>query len=576
MILGINLSHGSSACLTQPDGRILYALEEERLSRVKNHVGIPKRAIETILSAMPNVQLTKVVVGSHSNLTQEDAVRFLVSLDGNPSNPVGRSFPPFPGFKTEISGTPKSLIENKVREILESCGISCPDFIWPRHHDSHLGTVLGTGVGSKSLMVSFDGEGDGESGVIALKSGRGRLQRLSTNSSFDSLGYLYEAVTSKYNFKPNQHEGKITGLAAYGAKSQAVEILSAHIRILDGHLDIDYAKTSRAKQLNRLKRRVKLSSSPNSLAEIIDLASAATTRYEDLAFAVQNVLEAAMLEILGFYSEKTGVHDIGLSGGVFANVKLNQKIAEAPFSSQVFVFPNMGDGGISVGGVWAYLDSAGKLYDGNLYSDMFLAPEYSPTPDFSGLNVTSLEQESKFKEIAKEIADGRLVAIHQGRMEFGPRALGNRSLLLDPRDQEILVRTNKRLKRTEFMPFAPMVLSHEFNNYFETKNATMQPFEYMTMTCKVKDEVVSRIPAVTHVDQTARPQTVTLESNQFCFKILESFQNITGLPVLVNTSLNVHEEPINYALEDTLSCLRRGAIDVIYTESSRITLANEL
>jgi carbamoyltransferase len=206
---------------------------------------------------------------------------------------------------------------------------------------------------------------------------------------------------------------------------------------------------------------------------------------------------------------------------------------------------------------------------------MFLAPEYSPSPDFSGLNVVALPPESMFKDIAIEIADGRLVAVHQGRMEFGPRALGNRSLLLDPRDQEILIRTNKRLKRTEFMPFAPMVLSHEFNNYFETKNATMQPFEYMTMTCKVRDEVVSRIPAVTHVDQTARPQTVSLESNQFCFKILESFQAITGLPVLVNTSLNVHEEPINYALEDTLSCLRRGAIDVIYTENSRITLANE-
>ena len=157
-------------------------------------------------------------------------------------------------------------------------------------------------------------------------------------------------------------------------------------------------------------------------------------------------------------------------------------------------------------------------------------------------------------------------------MEFGPRALGNRSILIDPRFANINKIANDRLKRTEFMPFAPMVLEEEFSNYFESSNETMQPFSYMAMTCKVLDSVADKIPAVTHVDQTARPQIVTQELSYFCFNILKSFQAQTGIPVLVNTSLNVHEEPINFTLEDTLSCLRRGAIDVIYTEDLRITL----
>ena len=575
MFLGINLSHGSSACLTHSDGRIIYALEEERLSRVKNHVGIPKKAIELILSKAPKDHLVGVIIGSHSNISSEDAIRFLIALEENPSNPPGRSYPPHPGSKWTHSGDPKTVIENKIGEILRLSGFNCPEFIWPKHHDSHLGTTLGTGVGANSLLVSFDGEGDGESGVIALLPSNKKLEQLVSFSSFDSLGYLYEAVTSKYNFKPNQHEGKITGLAAFGAWSEAVEILSSHITILNGSLEISYAKTVRAKKLNRLKRLAKISSMPNSLAEIIDLASAASTKYEDLAYAVQNVLENSMLEILEYYADKTQSHDFALTGGVFANVKLNQKIAEAPFSREVYVFPNMGDGGISVGGVWSYLNTIGELSNENLYSDMFLAPEFNSPPSYSGLTIEALSPESKFTEIANEIANGRLVAIHQGRMEFGPRALGNRSLLLDPRNPEILVRTNKRLKRTEFMPFAPMVLESEFENYFETANATMQPFHFMTMTCKVKDEVVASIPAVTHVDQTARPQIVSRDSNEFCLRILEEFMKITGVPIVVNTSLNVHEEPINFSLEDSLSCLRRGAVDLIFTEDSKIWLAND-
>jgi carbamoyltransferase len=159
-------------------------------------------------------------------------------------------------------------------------------------------------------------------------------------------------------------------------------------------------------------------------------------------------------------------------------------------------------------------------------------------------------------------------------MEFGPRALGNRSILIDPRKANVNQTVNKRLKRTEFMPFAPIVLENYFDLYFESQNVSKQPFYYMTSTCMVRPEYRSAIPAVTHVDGTARPQIVTKESNAIVTQILEEFCLLTGVPVLVNTSFNVHEEPINFQLEDSLEALERNAVDMIYTNHGRITLRN--
>jgi len=164
------------------------------------------------------------------------------------------------------------------------------------------------------------------------------------------------------------------------------------------------------------------------------------------------------------------------------------------------------------------------------------------------------------------------VAIHQGDMEFGPRALGNRSLILDARKEEIIGRVNKRLNRTEFMPFAPVVLEQDFSQYFRTSNQSLQPFWYMTMTCDVLESRRSQIPAVTHIDGTARPQLVSENSNPFLYRVMLAYKDLTGCGVLVNTSLNMHEEPINASINDSIKALRLGGIDVLYTRSLRIEL----
>jgi carbamoyltransferase len=205
---------------------------------------------------------------------------------------------------------------------------------------------------------------------------------------------------------------------------------------------------------------------------------------------------------------------------------------------------------------------------------MFLGPITDDKIDLSKFDL--IVEEFGSSEIANlaasDIENGKLVAVHQNQMEFGPRALGNRSLLLDSRDRTIQVTANQRLRRTEFMPFAPMVLEREFDNFFETQNKTLTPFNYMTMTCNVRENKRHLIPAVTHIDGTARPQIINSDLNPLCNSIIEAFYAKTRIPILVNTSLNVHEEPINYSLEDSISCLRRRIIDVIYTDTVRIKL----
>jgi len=190
------------------------------------------------------------------------------------------------------------------------------------------------------------------------------------------------------------------------------------------------------------------------------------------------------------------------------------------------------------------------------------------------LTITEFDEDEIASQIAKDISTAKVVAIINGSMEFGPRALGNTSILLDPRDPEIVKSVNLRLKRTEFMPFAPSVMEEYFHEYFETGNQSLQPFYYMAMTCNVALDKRNLIPAVTHIDGTARPQIVSKNSNLFFHQIIENFRYITGIPVLVNTSFNIHEEPIIRSAETAIVALRQKAVDIVYVGNSRVTLLN--
>ena len=579
MILGLSLSHDASAAITDDQGLVQAALGEERISRVKNYDGIPEEAIRKLINCSEKTNsIEKVIIGSHESMSRGTAVRMLAPLELNPSNPKGKGFQLRPGLRLEqvdLHLTPRNLIENAIRKILFEFSIVPKEFIWENHHYSHLGCALGATEYDRNLLLSFDGHGDGESAAIAVGGRRKIEKKLTSISQLDSLGTLYSAVTLKYNFKPNQHEGKITGLAAFGSYSRAADFLLKNVKVSNGKVELNYFKNKIASTLIGGIRALGFKTNlKKSMEDIISMAELKTNNYEDLAFAIQFVLENSILEMADYWIKKTGIANLSLAGGVFSNVKLNQRLADLSIVNSVNVFPNMGDGGIALGAIWRHLSKTNELSFDKLYEDMFLGPVGSTDTYFNdaNLNIEMLSSDEIARRAAKDISIGKLVAVHQSKMEFGPRALGNRSLLLDPRNARIQQTANQRLMRTEFMPFAPMVLEKEFNNFFTTNNGTLSPFYFMTMTCNVRGEKRSLIPAVTHVDGTARPQIINEKTNKLCSNILEEFNKLTNIPVVVNTSLNVHEEPINYGINDTIKCLKRGVIDVIYTESSCIKL----
>ncbi len=584
MYLGMNISHDASAAIVNTEGMVLSAISEERISRVKNHVGLPIDSIMLMLDKYKDIE--KIVIGTFDDLSLGDAQRLIANLRNNPSNPKGTWNDPFPGFKNSseknfVSSNPKVMIENVFKEIFADYAIDFPEVIWVNHHEAHLGCALGISDIRPTLLFSLDGEGDGESGAIAISNNK-QFEVLKRISKFDSLGHLYSAVTRRYNFKAGKHEGKITGLAAYGEYSSACETLLQYVSVVDGLPKIHLVKNLADRLIQKNRRFFGLSRSAlNSLEEIVSMAELETKNYADLAFAIQDILEKSVLEIIDFWTKRHQIFDLSFAGGVFANVKLNQKISEMKDVNSVRIFPNMGDGGLSIGGIWRFLSYTNKLTNSKMLGELYLAPENSDQ-DLAILNMIMknpmyLVQENSIDNLARscanDIENGLVVALHQGAMEFGPRALGNRSMLADPRNVDIVKVLNERLRRTEFMPFAPVVLAEDADLYFELPN-DLQPFEYMTMTCNVRKQFHNVLPAITHIDGTARPQLVGLESNNLIRKILLNFKAISGLPILVNTSLNIHEEPINYLLNDSIYALEKNAFDILYYKNYRISMRN--
>lgn len=263
---------------------------------------------------------------------------------------------------------------------------------------------------------------------------------------------------------------------------------------------------------------------------------------------------------------------------MFANVTLNRLIAELPEVEEVFVFPAMTDEGIAVGGVLEFLlrrDGIGDwLGQRHHLRDVYWGPSFSDRIDsvFSVPDVTRESTKTLAEMAAQLLANRKVVAIYCGRMEFGPRALGGRSILVDPSNPQVNDELNRRLSRTEFMPFAPVILEEDAEEVFDVNRTNRYAMRFMTITCPVKEKWRARIPAAVHVDGTARPQIVCEADNPLYASILRAFKSLTGLPVLVNTSFNAHEEPIVNTPEECLRALRDRRVDHVVTKAGVYSL----
>jgi carbamoyltransferase len=296
-----------------------------------------------------------------------------------------------------------------------------------------------------------------------------------------------------------------------------------------------------------------------------------------VAASVQDVLEEMTIASLDRIMQRTPAQNLALCGGVFANVKLTQRIAERFPFKEIFVYPAMSDQGEAAGGALEYLLARDGLKtwlaNRSALPDVYLGRDYTAGADdvfraagAEAVLATSGGDAELAQRCAKLIVEGKTVGTYLGRGEYGPRALGARSIMASAVDRKINDWLNQRLERTEFMPFAPVVRQERCTDLFNLPQSLMYTAQFMTVTCNVKPEWKDRIPAVVHVDGTARPQVVARETNPLYYDIIHEYERLTGIPALINTSFNVHEEPIINRPQDALKALQQGRVDYVVTE----------
>jgi carbamoyltransferase len=308
--------------------------------------------------------------------------------------------------------------------------------------------------------------------------------------------------------------------------------------------------------------------------EMFDLLRniASNSRREDVAASIQQVLEDTMLVSVRRLLQQNPVRHLGVAGGIFANVRLNRVLAEQLDIDEIFVFPPMGDEGLPVGGALSYLLKRDGirpwLTQRRRLSDVYLGRDYNKQADGDLATNAGVRRLSgdPVEAAAKRLAQGEIGAIYTGRMEYGPRALGARSILANPSRRETHDLLNRRLDRTEFMPFAPAVLEEKAAEVFDINSVNAYACRFMTITCDVRPAWRERIAAVVHVDGSARPQTIRRDANPLYYDVISAFGRETGIPVLVNTSFNVHEEPIVNTPAECAKALVDGRIDFVVTQ----------
>jgi carbamoyltransferase len=370
----------------------------------------------------------------------------------------------------------------------------------------------------------------------------------------DSLAKAYAAATDALGFRSNRHEGKLTGLSALGEPVFAPRIGSHFWVDENGRVHSNFPSNEAIRQL---------------LFEI-----ARKARREDVAASIQKVLEDTMLTSVRRLLERHPARHLGLAGGIFANVKLNRLLAERLMLDEVFVFPAMGDEGLPVGGALAYLlarDGLPRwLKHRRRLTDVYLGRDYTAEVDAVLASTPGIERLAKppLEEAARRLVAGEIGAIYTGRMEYGPRALGNRSILANPSRRETHDLLNERLERSEFMPFAPVIAAERAAEVFDLNSVNAYAGRFMTITCDVRPAWRERIAAVVHVDNSARPQVIERAANPLYYDVLSAFERETGIPVLVNTSLNVHEEPIVNKPAECVQALVDRRIDFVLTQQA--------
>jgi carbamoyltransferase len=576
-ILGISaFYHDSAACLVV-DGDIVAAAQEERFSRVKHDHRFPLHAARYCL-AEANLKAEELdFVGFYDKPLLKFDRLLETYLDYSPS-----------GFRSFLKSMPLWMSEKLWMPDLirtELAKVDSEDdergakkrgrkFKWKLlfgdHHESHAASAFYPSPFAKAAILTIDGVGEWATSSIGIGKGN-ELTLLQELRYPNSVGLLYSAFTYYTGFKVNSGEYKVMGLAPYGEPRYVNAIKDRLLEVKDDgsiKLNQDYFNYSQGLRMTN-GAFDKLFGGPPREPE-----STITQREMDLARSIQVITEEVMLKMARYVQKETGMKYLCLAGGVALNCVANGRVLrEAPFED-IWIQPAAGDAGGSLGvalAIWhRYLGQPRQATGRDAMKGSYLGPRDSETEieaDLQSQNVryTKYSREQLPDVVAELLAAGKIIGLHQGRMEFGPRALGCRSIIGDARSPQMQSIMNLKIKfRESFRPFAPSVLREHVAEWFEFDGDS----PYMSLVAQVRRR---EVPAVTHVDGSARVQTVTRETNPFYWEIIEAFRKLTGCPVIVNTSFNVRGEPIVCTPADSYRCFMRTEMDYLVLETLVLT-----
>jgi len=556
--LGISCYYHDSAAALLQDGHVIAAVEEERFSRKKFDDDFPKMAIEWCLqeAKISPSQIDSVAFYDKPILKFERLLDNYIAVAPR-------------GLYSFVNTIPKWLhkrlwIKNDIMKSLDGFK---GEIVFPEHHLSHASYSFFTSPFDESAILTTDGVGEWSTTSIGIGSDNS-VKLLQDIRWPHSLGLFYSAFTYFLGFQVNEGEYKLMGLSSYGKPKYYDLILENLIDVKkDGsiHLNMDYfaftydkvMTNQKFSELFGIKRR-------NEDAEMKQI-------HFDIGASVQKVLEDVLLRMVEYLYQKTKSKNLCLGGGVALNGVANYRILKESSFDNIHIPPSPGDAGSAVGAA-QYLYYSHHKQNRKMESDttkriienVYVGPSFSSDEirkflDGKNLKYEIFNDDELVKHCAKLIMEGNVVGWYQGKMELGPRALGNRSILADPRQKEMKDILNEKIKHREsFRPFAPSILEEYTSEYFDMDI----PSPYMLMVSPVKKP--EKIPAVTHVDGTGRLQTVSKNSNPLYYKLINEFYNLTGIPIIINTSMNVKGEPIVNTPEQAYNMLTKTDMDCVF------------
>lgn len=561
IVLGIADSITSGAAIIS-EGRILAAVSEERLDRQKMSMGFPSLSIAEVMriAGVEAKDIDHVAVATahlfwrphaqpHADYFRAKKGDFrdvFLKLGAQVSTIAGDLAPARGAYHKLKAALTRGRRRALPQALREQFNITAPVKFFD-HHLSHAASAYFTSGFDEATVITQDGAGDGKCSVVYhVKNGRFKL--LNSLDSYHSVGNYYAYVTHLCGFKAHRHEGKITGLAAYG-EPEYLDLLRRFVEY-DGKSITNKGRCFDHSAIKKLEQAL-----PRGFS------------LENLSASIQALLEESVTLYCDHWVRASGAPNVALAGGVFANVKLNQRVHELESVRNVFIHPGMGDEGLAAGAA-LFLDAQKNGFrDVPVIDHVYLGGDIQPRQVLKSAREADLVpaelNEPLARRVARLLAEGKVVARCAGRMEYGPRALGNRSILYQTTDPNVNKWLNDRLSRTEFMPFAPVTLWEHASDCYEAIEGAEDAARFMTITFDCKPEMRRQSPAVCHVDGTARPQLIRRSDNPDYYDILSEYYALTGIPSLVNTSFNIHEEPIVNTPEEAIKAFRQSELDAL-------------